>query len=65
YLNQPLHGVNRDPAGGFTTFVIHNQIWNERNYLFPLYRGWLERNPAWMDPANQVDGRTMGQNPGY
>jgi hypothetical protein len=66
YLNQPLHGVNRDPAGGYKTFVIHNQKWDDdKYYLFPLYRGWLERNPVWMDPANQSDGRTAGQNPGY
>jgi len=65
YLNQPVHGVNRDPAGGFTTFPVHTNVWSERHYLMPIYRGWLERNPAWMDPANQADGRTEGQNPGY
>jgi hypothetical protein len=65
YLNQPIHGVDRDSVGSYTTWEIHPQIFNERNYLFPIYRGWLEQNPAWMDPANQVDGRTAGQNPGY
>jgi hypothetical protein len=66
YFNQPLKGVTRDPAGGYTTFVVHDQSWpDDRHYLFPIYRPWLEQNPAWMDPANQVDGRTEGQNPGY
>jgi hypothetical protein len=66
YLNQPIHGVDRDSTGGFTTFAIHPQKWdNDRHYLFPIFRPWLEKNPVWMDPANQVDGRTAGQNPGY
>lgn len=41
-------------------------IWpSDHNYLFPIFTGWLEKNPVWMDPANQVNGRTAGQNPGY
>jgi len=66
YLNVPLLGVERDSVGGYKTFVAVDQKWDDdKYYLFPIYRGWLEQNPAWMDPANQVDGRTEGQNLGY
>jgi len=65
YLNQPCTGIDRD-AGGFKSTTIYNNVWpSDHNYLFPMYRPWLERNPEWMDAANQVNGRTLGQNPGY
>lgn len=37
----------------------------EHLYLMPLYKDWIEQNPAWIDPNKQVDGRTNGQNPGW
>ncbi len=37
----------------------------EHLFLMPLYKDWIEQNPAWIDPNKQVDGRTNGQNPGW
>lgn len=67
YLNQTLTGVNRDQTTGqLVPKNILTAIWpSNHQYLFPIFRGWLERNPVWMDPGNQVNGRTAGQNPGY
>lgn len=46
--------------------VMVNNIWpSDHNYLFPIFTGWLEKNPVWMDPGNQVNGRTAGQNAGW
>lgn len=65
-LNQPNHGVRRGTNGSYKYVVVRKNKWTEdKFYLFPVYLGWLESNPIWMDPANQVDGRTAGQNPGY
>jgi len=62
----PKTGIRRDSVGNYEEFVIYNQVpMPDNQYLYPIYRGWLEKNPAWMDPANQVDGRVAGQNPGY
>jgi len=67
YLNQPSTGVRRDDqTGGYSSIVIKNNTWpSDHNYYFPIYIGWLEQNPVWADPANQVNGRTAGQNAGY
>ncbi len=67
YLNKPCTGVVRDiETGGYKTRVLVNNKWpSDHNYLFPIYTPWLEKNPVWSDPANQVNGRTAGQNPGY
>jgi len=67
YLNQPVTGIRADTEnGGYKSKLMVNSIWpSDHNYLFPIFTGWLEKNPAWMDPANQVNGRTAGQNPGY
>jgi len=67
YLNTPSTGVRRDSeTGGYKSIVLKNNKWpSDHYYLFPIYTPWLEKNPAWMDPANQVNGRTAGQNPGY
>lgn len=67
YLNQPSTGIRRDTEnGGYSSIKLVNNIWpSDHNYLFPIFTGWLEKNPVWMDPANQVNGRTAGQNPGY
>lgn len=65
-LNQPNHGVKRGDDGSYEYFVARNNTWgDDKFYLFPIYLGWLESNPVWMDPGNQVNGRTAGQNPGY
>jgi len=67
YLNQTLTGINRNQTTGqLVPKEIYTSIWpSDHQYLFPIFRGWLERNPVWMDPANQVNGRVNGQNPGY
>lgn len=67
HLNEASTGVRRDDqTGGYSSIVVQNNIWpSDHNYYFPIYFGWLEQNPVWADPANQVNGRTAGQNAGY
>ena len=67
YLTQPCTGIRRDVENdGYSSKQMCNNIWpSDHNYLFPIFTGWIEKNPVWMDPANQVNGRTAGQNPGY
>ncbi len=66
-LNTPSTGVRRNAeSGGYKSVILVNNKWpSDHNYLFPIYTPWLEKNPVWMDPSNQVNGRTAGQNPGY
>lgn len=65
-LNQPCRGIRNDGAGGYEITTLQQNVWpDDRYYYFPFYQEWLETNPVWMDPANQVNGRTAGQNPGY
>ena len=67
YLNQPCTGLIWDGRKKEPKLVnVRSNTWpSDHNYLFPIFTGWLEKNPVWMDPANQVNGRTEGQNPGY
>lgn len=65
-LNKPRLGAREVPDGdGFKmeTVVVHKSVFNERNYLFPLYREWIENNPAIMEQSGPE--WVNGQNPGY
>ena len=66
-LNQPKQAIRWDSnQGGYVLKTLsEGNFWDDKLYLIPIYQGWLEKNPAWMDPEKQVDGRTKGQNPGW
>jgi len=67
YLTQPLMGIrDRNNDGVYEPYTFTNSIWpSDKFYQMPILTAWLEKNPAWMDPANQVNGRTAGQNSGW
>lgn len=66
-LNQPKQAIRWDSnQGGYVLKTLsEGNFWDDKLYLIPIYQEWLEKNPAWMDPEKQVDGRTKGQNPGW
>jgi hypothetical protein len=67
YLTQPVMGIrDADNDGVYEPYKITNSIWqSDAYYQMPILTSWLEKNPVWMDPANQVNGRTAGQNSGW
>lgn len=68
-LNQPVFGVEiTEGAEGLiynTEVVVHRKEFREKNYLFPLYQGWIDANPAIRSQNGGPDQWTSGQNPGY
>jgi starch-binding outer membrane protein, SusD/RagB family len=65
-LNKPMEGAVEEPDGnGFKIKTIHvvSSAFYQKNYLFPIYRGWLESNPN-MTKQNGPEW-VNGQNPGY
>jgi len=66
-LNQPIYGVDIRQQGGQwvydTRAIVHTQEFFERNYLFPIYQGWIDSNPS-MKAQNGPEW-VNGQNPGY
>lgn len=65
-MNQPKYGVRKDDTGKYIPFELYKGDFNnDKYYLMPIYRGWLENNPVWIHSENQVDGRKDGQNPGW
>ena len=66
-LNQPIYGVDIRQQGGQLVYdtraVVHTQQFFERNYLFPIYQGWIDSNPK-MKAQNGPEW-VNGQNPGY
>jgi hypothetical protein len=65
-LNKPRLGAKEvaDGAGFRTeTVLVHNSVFYQRNYLFPLFRVWLENNPTMMKQNGPE--WVNGQNPGY
>lgn len=65
-LNKPIEGAVEVPDGdGFKmeTVRVVSSAFHQKNYLFPIYRGWLESNPT-MLKQNGPEW-VNGQNPGY
>src|SRR5690606_25881817 len=66
-LNQPIYGVDTRQQGGQwvydTRAVVHTQECSERNYLFPIFQGWIDSNPK--TKAQNGPEWVNGQNPGY
>ena len=67
-LNEPKSGVVITQEGGQwvynTRAVVHTQEFFQKNYLFPIYQGWIDANPE-IRNQNGGDGWVNGQNPGY
>lgn len=64
-LNQPYYGMSKNDNGEYEEIVIKKSTFHDRNYLFPLYTPWLERNPVMRAQNGGPDGWVNGQNPGY
>lgn len=68
-LNAPKYGVEITQQGGEwvynTRSIVHTQEFLQRNYLFPLYQGWIDSNPEIKKQNGGADGWSNGQNPGY
>lgn len=69
-LNQPVYGVEITDAGGGTLnynvkVVVHKKQFFTKNYLFPIYQGWIDANPVIKAQNGGPDNWTNGQNPGY
>lgn len=67
-LNKPKYGVDIVQQNGKwvynTRAVVHTQQFFQKNYLFPIYQGWIDAN-AEIKKQNGGDGWVNGQNPGY
>lgn len=68
-LNNPVNGIDIVPDGQggyqYNTVEVHPMKFYPKNYLFPIYIGWLESNPAMEAQNGGPDGWVNGQNPGY
>lgn len=67
-LNQPAYGVEITEDNGkltLTRTVAHTSEFLGRNYLFPIYQGWIDANPQIKAQNGGPDGWANGQNPGY
>lgn len=67
-LNQPAYGVTITVNNGkltLTKVVAHTSQFFEKNYLFPIYQGWIDANPQIKAQNGGPDGWVNGQNPGY
>lgn len=67
-LNQPAYGVDiKDNNGNLTVtkVVAQNKQFFDKNYLFPLYQGWIDANPLIKAQNGGPDNWVNGQNPGY
>lgn len=68
-LNQPKYGVEITQQGGVwkynTKSLVHTQQFLQRNYLFPIFQGWIDANPEIRKQNGGPDGWVNGQNPGY
>lgn len=67
-LNQPAYGVDIIDNNGnltVTNVIAQNKQFLPKNYLFPLYQGWIDANPIMKAQNGGPDGWVNGQNPGY
>ncbi|MEC5143000.1 RagB/SusD family nutrient uptake outer membrane protein [Chitinophaga sp. 212800010-3] len=68
-LNQPLYGVDITKENGVWVYntrgLVHTQQFFPKNYLFPLYQGWIDANPAIRQQNGGADNWANGQNAGY
>lgn len=68
-LNQPLYGVDITNQNGIWVYntrgLVHTQQFFDKNYLFPLYQGWIDANPQIKKQNGGADGWVNGQNSGY
>ena len=67
-MNQPSYGVKVADNNGeitLTKVVVKNNEFLKKNYLFPIYRNWIDSNPAIKAQNGGPDGLVNGQNPGY
>jgi len=67
-LNQPAYGVTIQDNNGnltLTKAVAHTSQFLEKNYLFPLYQGWIDANHQIKAQNGGPDGWVSGQNSGY
>ncbi|GAB3416448.1 RagB/SusD family nutrient uptake outer membrane protein [Niabella aquatica] len=66
-LNQPKYGINISLQNGklvYNRFIVHNMVfYKEKNYLFPIFQGWIDQNPTIR--AQNTGEFKAGQNPGY
>lgn len=62
-LNSPLYGMKYED-GQYVKELVHSQKFDaSKNYLFPLYQDWIDKNPVWLEQS--TDEFNAGQNPGY
>lgn len=68
-LNQPVYGVEITGQGNAlqynTKVLVHNKQFFSKNYLFPIFQGWIDANPVIKAQNGGEDGWANGQNPGY
>ncbi len=67
-LNQPAYGINITQENGqwvYNKFIVHTREFFQKNYLFPMYRPWIDQNPKIKAQNGGTDGWVNGQNPGY
>ncbi len=69
-LNLPVKGIDiiTDGSGGYNyiSVDVHPMIfYAAKNYLFPIYQGWIDKNPVMKAQNGGPDGWKNGQNPGY
>ncbi|MDO9154488.1 MAG: RagB/SusD family nutrient uptake outer membrane protein [Paludibacter sp.] len=64
-LNQPYMGLTVDNAGNYVPVMVKTCSFHpEKNYLFPIYKAWIDINPK-MKVQNDGIEFFNGQNPGY
>ena len=66
-LNQPKYGIDITEESGKLVYrkgIVHDMVfYPQKNYLFPVFQGWIDQNPA---IKNQNSSEfNEGQNPGY
>jgi hypothetical protein len=69
-LNQPVYGIDIIPVGdgtyNYNKVLIHNMtFYPAKNYLFPIWQGWIDKNPVIKAQNGGPDNWVNGQNPGY
>ena len=69
-LNQPVYGIDIVPVGdgtyNYNKVLIYNMtFYPSKNYLFPIWQGWIDKNPLIKAQNGGPDNWVNGQNPGY
>lgn len=66
-LNQPKYGIDISEQGDklvYSPTIVHDMVfYADRNYLFPIFQGWIDQNPT--IKAQNTTEFIGGQNPGY